>query len=288
VANAKQDRARARDKAARREEFLANSRKRRQKHMALLLAALLGLSGLGTITVLLMNPGTSTNATPTPPPVDDDAQGDGDTQSDGNAQSEGDPQAQTSADSPCPMPEDLVTEPVFQTDEVPDPALAEDRDWTGTIATNCGEIEITLDGGAAPQAVASFIELSNEGFYDNTACHRLTTAGIFVLQCGDPTGLGNGGPGYSYGPIENAPEDDMYPAGTLAMARLGGDGDSMGSQFFITYEDSQIPSDAAGGYTVLGQVTAGLETVVKIAEGGLAANGVAPQWPIAIEKVALQ
>ncbi len=269
MAKAKQDRARAREKAERREEYRANARKRRQRTMALVLAALLGLSGLGTVTVLLMNPSDSASETPIPPPVDN-------------------PSGDAAGDSPCPVPEDLVAEPAFQLDAAPDPEKAEDRDWTGTIATSCGDIEVTLDGAAAPQAVASFVELSNNGFYDNTACHRLTTSGIFVLQCGDPTGMGTGGPGYTYGPIENAPEDDVYPAGTLAMARMGGDAESMGSQFFITYEDSQIPSDEAGGYTVLGQVTSGLEIVSKIAEGGLAADGVAPQWPIAIEKVALQ
>lgn len=277
MANAKQDRAHPRNKAARREEFLANARKRRQRRIALILAALLGLSGLGTVAAVLMTPDQEAEPVDTATPPD----GTTDPTAPGAA-------ADPMADYPCELPNDVVTEPAFQRASAPDPETAEGREWTGTITTNCGDIEITLDGAAAPQAVASFVDLAKEGFYDNTACHRLTTAGIFVLQCGDPTGIGNGGPGYSYGPIENAPADDIYPAGTLAMARLGGDGDSMGSQFFITYEDSNIPSDAAGGYTVLGQVTSGLNIVVKIAEGGLAANGVAPQWPIAIEKVALK
>ena len=281
MANANQDRERARQKAQRREEYLANARKRRQKHMALLLAALLGLSGLGTVAVILMNQNGTPNATPTPTNNPENTP-----QDENNPQAAPDPA--NDPNYPCELPSDLVTEPAFQRDAAPDPATAEDRAWAGTIAINCGDIEITLDGAAAPTGVASFISLANDGFYDNTACHRLTTAGIFVLQCGDPTGLGTGGPGYSYGPIENAPEDDIYPAGTLAMARQGNNGESMGSQFFITYEDSQIPSDSAGGYTVLGQVTSGLDIVVKIAEGGLAANGVAPQWPIAIEKVALK
>src|SRR5690606_32223453 len=116
--------------------------------------------------------------------------------------------------------------------------------WTATFSTSVGEVVVELDGAAAPQAVASFIALAEEGFFDSTECHRLTTSGIFVLQCGDPLGTGTGGPSYRYGPIENAPEDDVYPAGTLAMARVGNDGESMGSQFFVVYQDSTIPSDA--------------------------------------------
>ncbi|MDN4474514.1 peptidylprolyl isomerase [Demequina sp. SYSU T00192] len=152
--------------------------------------------------------------------------------------------------------------------EPPDPSYAEDRTWTATLATNQGDIVVELDGAAAPQAVASFVELAKEGFFDGTGCHRLTTAGIYVLQCGDPDGTGLGGPGYSFGPIENAPEDDLYPAGTVAMARVGGDAESMGSQFFIVYQDSTIPSDSAGGYTVLGQVVDGNGSVSRVAEAG--------------------
>lgn len=150
----------------------------------------------------------------------------------------------------------------------PDPALAENRTWTSVISTNHGDITVELDGAAAPQAVASFVALAEDGFFDRSDCHRLVTAGIFVLQCGDPTGTGSGGPAYRYGPIENAPADDVYPAGTLAMARVGGNAESMGSQFFIVYEDSIIPSDHAGGYTVFGQVTDGLSIVEGVASAG--------------------
>jgi peptidyl-prolyl cis-trans isomerase B (cyclophilin B) len=145
------------------------------------------------------------------------------------------------------------------TGDVPASSIAEGRDWTGTMTINDVPLGITLDGAAAPQAVSAFIDQAKSGFFTGTSCHRLTTSGIFVLQCGDPTGTGTGGPGYEYGPVENAPTDDVYPAGTLAMARQGGNGYSMGSQFFIVYDDSTIPSDAAGGYTVLGQITSGLD-----------------------------
>lgn len=178
--------------------------------------------------------------------------------------------------------------------ELPPPAAAEGRTWSvsldvcvdGTTET----VGLELDGEQAPQAVASFVSLAQQGYFDATACHRLVTQGIHVLQCGDPTASGTGGPGYSYGPVENAPADDTYVAGTLAMARRGGDAASMGSQFFLVYEDSTIPSDAAGGYTVFGTVTSGLDTVQAVADAGTtdgAADG-SPASPVIIEGVETQ
>lgn len=147
------------------------------------------------------------------------------------------------------------------TGDVPSAELAEGRDWTGSMTVNADSLGFTLDGAAAPQAVSSFISLTQSGFYDGLSCHRLTTDGLYVLQCGDPNGDGTGGPGYSYGPVENAPADDVYPAGTIAMARQSGNGYSQGSQFFIVYQDTTLPTDAAGGYTVLGQITSGLDAL---------------------------
>lgn len=164
--------------------------------------------------------------------------------------------------------DDVEVDYVDENGLAPAPSVAEARTWDVAIETNEGTIELTLDGQAAPQAVASFVTLANGEFFDGTDCHRLTTTGIYVLQCGDPTGTGTGGPPYRFGPIENAPADDVYPAGTLAMARSGNDASSMGSQFFLVYEDSTIPSDEAGGYTVFGTVTQGLDIVRSIAEGG--------------------
>jgi len=178
--------------------------------------------------------------------------------------------------------------------DLPDSSAAEDRTWTATVDLCAGGTEsdlvLELDGAAAPQAVASFVSLANQGYYDNTSCHRLTTQGIYVLQCGDPTGTGTGDPGYSYGPIENAPKDDVYPAGTVAMARQGNNGESMGSQFFIVYQDSTIPSDTAGGYTVLGTVTSGLDAVQAVADEGVdgGAGDGSPTTPVIIEGVETQ
>ncbi|GAA4727552.1 peptidylprolyl isomerase [Isoptericola chiayiensis] len=174
------------------------------------------------------------------------------------------------------------------------PSAAEDRTWQASVDL-CVDgvtetVALELDGGAAPQAVASFVSLAEQGYFDGTTCHRLTTQGIYVLQCGDPTATGTGGPGYAFGPVENAPADDVYPAGTLAMARRGGDAESMGSQFFLVYEDSTIPSDAAGGYTVFGTVTSGLDTVQAVADAGTAdgAGDGSPVSPVIIEGVETQ
>ena len=163
-------------------------------------------------------------------------------------------------------------------DAPPDAATA--ASGTLTLATNCGDISIDLFADDAPATVASMTFLANEGFFDGTACHRLTTAGIFVLQCGDPAGNGTGGPGYQI-PDENLPAEGEanYPAGTVAMANAGpGTG---GSQFFLVYEDTTLPS----GYTIWGQVTDGLDIVRAIAEAGVADGGGdgLPAQPIVIE-----
>jgi peptidyl-prolyl cis-trans isomerase B (cyclophilin B) len=147
-------------------------------------------------------------------------------------------------------------------------SIAEGREWTGSIEVGGKKLEVSLDGSKAPQAVANFISLAAKKFYTDVSCHRITTEGIYVLQCGDPNGDGSGGPGYNWGPIENAPSDNIYKEGTLAMARVGGNASSMGSQFFIVYKDSTIPSDSVGGYTVFGKITKGLSGLDKIIKSG--------------------
>jgi peptidyl-prolyl cis-trans isomerase B (cyclophilin B) len=153
-----------------------------------------------------------------------------------------------------------------------------------TFATNCGDIVVALDP-AAPQTIASEAFLASSGFYDSTSCHRLTTEGIFVLQCGDPAGDGTGGPGYTV-PDENLPAagEANYPAGTVAMANAGPG--TSGSQFFIVYDDTTLPGD----YTIWGTVTSGLDIVQEIASVGVADGGAdgAPQQPVFIETATVQ
>ncbi len=146
---------------------------------------------------------------------------------------------------------------------------------------------LELDGELAPQTVASFLMLSEDGYYDDSSCHRLTTEGIFVLQCGDPTGTGSGDPGYSY-ELENAPPDGNYPTGTLAMARSA-DPNSNGSQFFIVYDDTQLPVEG-GGYSIFGSVQSGLDILNSIAEAGVegGAGDGAPAQPISILSISVE
>lgn len=137
-----------------------------------------------------------------------------------------------------------------------------------TLQTNCGEIAIETDPAAAPATVGAFQTLATDGYFNSTICHRLTTAGIYVLQCGDPAGNGTGGPGFSL-PDENLPAaaENNYPAGTVAMANAGpGTG---GSQFFIVYQDTTLGPD----YTIFGKVVSGLDLVQKIAGVGVAGGG---------------
>ncbi|MBI4939495.1 MAG: peptidylprolyl isomerase [Actinobacteria bacterium] len=198
------------------------------------------------------------------------------------------PSASADTNNPCPDPTAKAGE-AQSFDAAPSEADAQGKKFTVTVETTCGPLLMELDGSKAPKAVASFVFLAKKGYFDNTPCHRLTTEGIFVLQCGDPTGTGTGGPGYSYGPVENAPKDDLYPAGTIAMARQGGNGSSMGSQFFLVYKDSTIPSDNAGGYTIMGTVTGGQDVVEKVAAGGVTGGGTdgAPARAVSITSTAV-
>jgi peptidyl-prolyl cis-trans isomerase B (cyclophilin B) len=168
----------------------------------------------------------------------------------------------------------------------PDQATAAGKTFQATITTNCGDITLDLDGAKAPQTVASFVSLARGGYWADSPCHRLTTEGIYVLQCGDPLGGAGPGPGYTFG-IENAPADGSYPKGTLAMARTS-DPNSNGGQFFIVYKDTQLPTEG-GGYSIFGTVTGGMDIVERIAAagvGGGAGDG-APAAPISILKVAV-
>ncbi len=163
---------------------------------------------------------------------------------------------------PAVRPDDL------QYPEGPDQVIQPGTSYTLDLATNCGPITIATLPEAAPETVNSMVFLAEQGYFDLTACHRLTTEGIFVLQCGDPAGNGTGGPGYAV-PDENLPPDGAanYPAGTVAMANAGPG--TAGSQFFIVYADTTLPP----AYTIWGEVTAGLDQVQAIAAAGVSGGG---------------
>ncbi len=134
-----------------------------------------------------------------------------------------------------------------------------------TLKTNCGDIVISLLGSKAPITVTSMTALANAGYFNKSLCHRLTTQGLFVLQCGDPTASGGGSPTGWTGYIdENLPKTGPknYPAGTVAMANSGPK--TNGSQFFLVYQDTQLGSN----YTIWGKITKGLDLVQKIGEVG--------------------
>ena len=168
---------------------------------------------------------------------------------------------------------------------------------TVTIATDQGDIKVSLEADKAPCAVNSFLSLAKQGYYDDTKCHRLTTQGLFVLQCGDPSGTGQGGPGYTFPDelIDNDPRlqpcqtdaqnnpSCTYTTGTVAMANGGpAVADTNGSQFFLVYGDSVLPA----AYPVLGRMSAaGVKVVQTVAKAGTAADGVTPEQPVVITSV---
>ncbi len=151
-----------------------------------------------------------------------------------------------------------------------------------TLKTNQGEITIDTLPALAPQTVNAIAALAQNKYFDGTICHRLTTEGIFVLQCGDPTGTGTGGPGFNI-PDENLPQPiaNNYPAGTVAMANAGPG--TSGSQFFLVYQDTSLGPD----YTIWGSITSGLDILKTIASAGVVGGGAdgAPASAVTIESV---
>lgn len=134
---------------------------------------------------------------------------------------------------------------------------------SATIATSAGDLALTLDADRTPCTVNSFVSLAGQGYFDGTDCHRVTDWG--VLQCGDPSGTGSGGPGYSF--ADELDGTETYPAGTLAMANGGPD--TNGSQFFILYADTGLTPD----YTVFGSVDeATVQLVADVAADGAVDN----------------
>ena len=159
-----------------------------------------------------------------------------------------------------------------------------------TFKTNQGDIPMELDRALAPCTVNAITSLAKQSYYDDSVCHRMTSSGIFVIQCGDPTGTGSGGPGFQFAneyptdEIEDQSSPVTYPKGSLAMANSGPD--TNGSQFFINYDDSPL----APAYTYFGTVTdKGMETVDKIASLGIqdGATDGAPAKEVKIESVSV-
>ncbi len=188
--------------------------------------------------------------------------GDSSTAADPGAQSPSQSQSTSTSNVSC----DYQDDPQGATGKVDKPPSSPDVQGkvTVTLATSIGTLDATLDADTAPCTVNSFVSLAKQGFFDKSPCHRLTVAPstIFVLQCGDPTGTGTGGPGYTV-PDELSGKE-TYGPGTLAMANTG-QPDTGGSQFFIVYQDTPLPPQ----YTVFGHLEAGgVQDVQKAAAKG--------------------
>lgn len=195
------------------------------------------------------------------------------------------------SDSPSPSSSASAAPGTADVGAVPSKTIADGRTWTGELDLNNIPLGISLDGKAAPQATSVFISLARDGFYTKTGntCHRLTTGGASLIQCGSANGDGTGNPGFSFGPLENVPADGIYPAGTIAMAR-GSGAYSNGSQFFITYKNTPLDG-STGGYTVFGKVTSGLgQFITKIADAGTVnkSSDGKPEVPTTITKVTVK
>ncbi|KNB49843.1 peptidylprolyl isomerase [Streptomyces caatingaensis] len=190
----------------------------------------------------------------------------------------------TKGPDPCakPAPGSPTTK---QWKSEPEMTVDKSATYAMNLKTTCGTIDITMDAAKAPHTVNSFNFLAAQGYFDHTRCHRLTGegSGIYVLQCGDPQGNGQGGPGYTLAeenlkdPVLKEPSDPelkkagmkIYPAGTVAMAKTAAP-HSTGSQFFLVYKDSPLKPD----YTPLGTIGAeGRKTLKKIADAGAQGGG---------------
>ena len=160
-----------------------------------------------------------------------------------------------------------VAEPKPRSRELPKPKqqLDPSKTYVATVSTNCGDFEITLDAERAPKTGGSFKYLADKGFYDRLGFHRIVPG--FVIQGGDPTGTGGGGPGYQI--VEAPPDDIVYEKGHVAMAKTAiEDPGTSGSQFFVVTADG-APLEPL--YALVGKVTKGMDVVDLI--------GVAPIGP---------
>jgi peptidyl-prolyl cis-trans isomerase B (cyclophilin B) len=163
----------------------------------------------------------------------------------------------------------------------PTRTLDESKTYEVVLETSCGAFTIRLDHRTSPQAAASFVSLAREGFFDETIFHRIVPG--FVIQGGDPTASGTGGPGYST--RDRVPQDAAYDAGVVAMAKAGNEpAGTAGSQFFV------VTGPGAGltpDYALLGKVTKGMKVVREIGKLGDPASGGAgtPLQSVAIEEI---
>ena len=185
-------------------------------------------------------------------------------------------------DTPCPAVDGSEAR-ASTFEKAPSNCLDAGKTYTAVVTTNKGEFTIVLDQKKAPLAANNFVTLARYKYFDNTQCHRAILD--FVVQCGDPTATGSGGPGYSF--ADELPQAGEYKLGSIAMANSGAN--TNGSQFFIITGDQGITLPPS--YTLFGQVTSGLDTTVPALNAASnpdpAANGVPTLETITIVSVVI-
>jgi cyclophilin family peptidyl-prolyl cis-trans isomerase len=164
-----------------------------------------------------------------------------------------------------------------QYDSAPDLTIDPAQSYTATLDTNHGEIVIEFDAGRSPLTVNNFVFLAKDGFYDGVVFHRVIEG--FMIQGGDPTGTGRGGPGYKF--RDDTEGTGQYKRGTVAMANAGPN--TNGSQFFIVHKDTGLPHS----YTIFGEVTSGMDIVDSIA-GTSTDHADRPHEDVVINKVTVE
>jgi peptidyl-prolyl cis-trans isomerase B (cyclophilin B) len=250
-------------------------RDRRATRVTVAITAVIVVAGLSVGGVLLAGKSSGTTTTPKATP------------------------SATASPTPSPTPSPTVAEPAthcvytaagtaVRKVSLPPATPNYKATYTATISTNRGPIVIDLLNSKATCTVNSFVHLAEAAFYNNSPCFRLSTSdGVYILQCGDPTGKGSGGPGYGFA-NENL-TGATYPAGTLAMANVSGVANSNGSQFFLVYKNSSLPPD----YTPFGKIVSGLNILQTVAKGGYgkplsSGGGGAPKEKVEIESVTIK
>ncbi|MBB5935616.1 peptidylprolyl isomerase [Streptomyces zagrosensis] len=217
-----------------------------------------------------------------------------------SAKSKADEKAKAAKADPCGKPAPGAPAKLSWKKE-PKLTIDTSADYTMNLGTTCGDITIDLDAKNAPHTVNSFNFLAGKGYFNHTRCHRLTNQGIYVLQCGDPNGNGTGSPGYTI-PDENLKDPklkgNVYPAGTIAMANRynpkpakgeSKNENSGGSQFFVVYQDSELPPY----YTPFGTLKGNKNALKKITDAGAMSpdpqtGNTAPKATVVINKATVK
>jgi cyclophilin family peptidyl-prolyl cis-trans isomerase len=285
VGTEKRERQKANRAQRQQEQLKAQSRKRGMRIAAIVIGGLVAVFGLVYIATLVTGD-DETDTVDTLPPVSSEPLTSEPVTSDAalpitSEPATSDPATSDAAGdegsvSECP-PEDGRSEPVQEFAAPPPMCLVPGATYQAVVTTNMGELTIDLDAEAAPETVNNFVFLARNRYYDETPCHRIIPD--FVVQCGDPTGTGTGGPGYTF--ADELPTAGEYTLGSLAMANSGPD--TNGSQFFIITgaQGEQLPPD----YSLFGQVTDGLDTTVAaMAAAGTPGAGT-PSEPVDIVSV---